>query len=90
MSNSDNSILGVRILVEIPHLNTEYYVEYEFTGDKWKENAIKILPKYLGYKDVKIQTLHSFTPSYNLHTGQIIKPGCIWFDNFYFKLEDIL
>lgn len=90
MSDLNSSIIGIRILIEIPQLTTEYYVKYEFTGNKWKESAIKILPDYLGYKDVKIQTLHLFTSSCNLYTGQIMKPSNIWLDNFYFKLEDIL
>jgi hypothetical protein len=90
MSSSDNLILGVRILIEVPQISGDYYVEYELSGDNWKEKAVKILPKYLGQTNVKIQTLHSFTPSHNLYTGQIIKPGNIWLDNYYFKLDDIL
>ena len=82
-------ILGVRILIEAPELNGDFYVKYEFTGEDWVTNAAQYLPYYLGKKDVKIQTLHPFSTSYNLATGQEKEPGNLWLDNNYLKLEDL-
>jgi hypothetical protein len=87
---TDNTILGIRILVETQHGGgSDYYVSYEFINENWKENAINTLPHYLGKPGVKIQTLHPFSSSHNLYTGQKMEPGNIWLDNNYFKLEDL-
>lgn len=85
----DTTILGVRILVETPINSGDYYVKYEFIGDNWKYNASKILPHFLNQNDVKIQTLHPFSTSYNLTTGQTMEPGNIWLDNHLFRLENL-
>ncbi len=83
------TILGIRILIEAPQLNGDFYVKYEFTGDDWTLNASRVLPHYLGKKDVKIQTLHPFSTSYNLTSGQETVPGNLWLDNHHLKLKDI-
>lgn len=85
----DTTILGLRILIEMPYGGGDYYVKYEFTDTNWKQQAIKILPQFLGQKDVKIQTLHPFSSSHNLYTGQISEPSNLWLDNNYFKLDDL-
>jgi hypothetical protein len=88
---SDSStILGLRILIQAPELNGDYYVKHEFSGDRWKERAARVLPYFINHKEVKLQTLHPFSTSYNIHTGEEREPGNIWFDNNYFKLEDLL
>lgn len=87
--SNDNIILGLRILIEMPHGGGDYYVKYEFTDTSWKEDAIKILPDFLGQENVKIQTLHSFTSSHNIITGKISEPTNIWLDNFYITLKDL-
>jgi hypothetical protein len=85
----DHIILGVRVLIEKPQSSHNFFVEYEFSGDKWKENALEVLPYYLGKTGVKIQTLHSFSTSHNVQTGQEITPGNIWLDNQLFKITDL-
>lgn len=87
--SDSGTILGVRILIEAPELNRDYYVKYEFIGEDWALNASKVIPYYLGRKDVKIQTLHPFSTSYNLTTGQETAPGNLWLDNHHLKLEDL-
>jgi hypothetical protein len=87
--SDSGTILGIRILIEAPELNGDFYVKYEFTGEDWTINASRVLPYYLGNKDVKIQTLHPFSTSYNLSTGQEKEPGNLWLDNNYLKLEDL-
>ena len=88
---SDESIiLGIRILVEAQYDGgCDYYVKYEFIDENWKKTAMDILPHFLGKVGVKIQTLHPFSSSHNLYTGQITEPSNLWLDNNYFKLEDL-
>jgi hypothetical protein len=78
-------ILGVRVLIEN---NGTYFTAYEFTGDSWRSDAKVILRNIIGY-NYKIQTLHEFSTSYNLHTGQELSPGKIWLDNLHFRIEDL-
>jgi len=85
-----NTILGLRINIEKPLNSGDYYIEYEFTGDDWKENAALILPDYIGKTGVMIQTLHPFSTSHNLATDQIINTGNLWLNNPYFKYKDLL
>lgn len=80
-------MIGLRILIKEPY-SSDYYVKYEFTDVNWKQQAIYYLPEY-GKKGIKIQTLHSFSTSYNLKTGNIIEPRNIWLDNIYIKVEDL-
>ena len=87
--SDSGTILGVRILIGTPEYNGDFNVKHEFTGEDWIINALRVLPYYLGKRDVKIQTLHSFSTSYNLITGQYKEPGNIWLDNHYLKLEDL-
>ena len=82
-----NIILGLRILVEDP--NGDYYTKYEFVGPDWKINAARILPHYIGLKNVKLQTLHPFSTSYDLTTDREQEVGNVWLDNTYFRLEDL-
>jgi glucose-6-phosphate 1-dehydrogenase len=81
-------MIGLRILIEKPY-SSDYYVKYEFKDANWKQQAIYYLPKYIGKKRIKIQTLHSFSTSYNLKTGNIIEPRNIWLDNIYIKVNDL-
>jgi hypothetical protein len=83
------TILGVRILIYDNH-DEAYYVRYEFSEESWRENAVVILPNFLGKTGIKIQTLHPFTSSLCLQSGRISEPSDIWLDNPLFKLEDIL
>jgi hypothetical protein len=86
---TDELIIGLRILIEMPHGGGDYYVKYEFTDVNWKIEASQILPHFFGKSGVKIQTLHPFSTSHNIQTGKTEEPGNIWIDNFYFKLEDL-
>jgi hypothetical protein len=81
-------IIGVRILIRIPN-SDEYYIKYEFKYDNWNENAINILSQYIGLNTIKIQTLHCFSKSYHLQSGQIQDPGDIWLDNPYFTIDSL-
>lgn len=90
INSDDNQILGVRVLIEMPHGGEDYYVKYEFIGTNWKYNAIKILPQFLQQPGVKIQTLHLFSSSHNLYAGKIAEQGNIWIDNFYFNLDSLV
>lgn len=83
------TILGVRILTSKSGNKDDFYVEYEFTGPNWKRNALLVMASYLGMNNVKIQTLHPFSTSYNLHTGETEEPGNLWLDNIHFTLKDI-
>jgi hypothetical protein len=87
---TDDAILGLRILVEMPHGGGDYYVEHEFIDKYWKQNAIYYLPQFQGKPGVKIQTLHPFSTSHNLQTGHQETPGNIWIDNFYITVERLL
>jgi hypothetical protein len=88
---SDTStILGIRILIQAPELNGDYFVKHEFSGDRWKERAARVLPYFINLKEVKLQTLHPFSTSHDLYTGEERTPGSLWFDNHYFKLDDLL
>lgn len=89
MNSDSGTILGVRILIGTPELNSHFNVKYEFIGDDWILNALHVLPYYLGKRDVQIQTLHPFSTSYNLTTGEYKEPGNLWLDNNYLKLEDL-
>ena len=86
----ESSILGIRILIEEPVNSGDYYVKHEFTGPTWKQDAIRVLAYYFALKDVKIQTLHPFSTSYNIQTKEEIEPGNLWIDNKYIKPEDLL
>jgi hypothetical protein len=87
---SDESvILGVRILTSKTGNHDEFFVEYEFTGTNWKRNALLVMPSYIGQSNVKIQTLHPFSTSYNLHSGSVMNPGNIWLNNTHFSLKDL-
>jgi hypothetical protein len=86
----DDDIIGLRILIEMPHGGGDYYIKYEFTDVNWKQQAIYYLPQFIGQKGVKIQTLHPFSTSHNLQTGQHETPGTLWLDNFYITVEQLL
>jgi hypothetical protein len=79
-------IIGVRILNRISN-EDGYYVKYEFKDDNWIKRALKVLPDYIGLDNIKIQTLHPFSASYHLQTGQIKEPGSIWMNNPYFTID---
>jgi hypothetical protein len=81
-------MLGLRILIETSH-GGDYYVKYEFTDANWKQQAIYYLPQFSGKPGVKIQTLHPFSTSHNLHTGKEETPGTLWLDNFYITIENL-
>jgi hypothetical protein len=85
---SDN-ILGLRILIEMPHGSGDYFVEYEFTDPNWKQQAMYYLPEFRGKSGVKIQTLHPFSTSHNLQTGATHEPGNLWLDNFTINANDL-
>ena len=84
------TILGIRILVEEPINSGDYYVKHEFTGSNWKKDEMRVVSYYFALKDVKIQTLHPFSTSYNITTGQKKEPANLWLDNIYIKVEDLL
>jgi hypothetical protein len=86
---TDDAIIGLRILVEMPHGGGDYFVKYEFIDPNWRALALQVLPHFLGQKGVKIQTLHPFSTSHNINTGDIQEPGNIWLDNFYITLESL-
>ena len=81
-------IIGVRILVKLPQDN-DYLVQFEFKGDNWQKRALRVISEYIGVDRVKIQTLHPFSTSYHLQTGQIQEPGDIWIDNPYFTVDNL-
>ena len=83
-----STILGLRICVDGG--DGDYFVEYEFTEDTWKENAVLVLPDFLGKSGVIIQTLHPFTTSHNLDTNAKEDVGNLWLNNPYFKIQDLL
>jgi hypothetical protein len=83
-----STILGIRICFK--GANGDYFIEYEFTGDTWKENAVIVLPDFLGKSGVIIQTLHPFTTSHNLDTNAREDVGNLWLNNPYFKIQDLL
>jgi hypothetical protein len=85
-----NLILGLRILLLIPNnFNNYYYVKYEFTGDNWRKDAMRIVSHYIDKEGVKIQTLHPFSESFNIQTGQINEASNIWLDNYYLNKNDL-
>jgi hypothetical protein len=86
--NTYGEIIGVRILIRIPN-SDKYDISYEFKDDNWKQKSLNILSQYIDFNDIKIQTLHSFSTSYHLQTGQIQKPGNIWLDNSYFIIDNL-
>ncbi len=88
MSIYYGEIIGVRILYRIPN-SDDYNILYEFTGDRWQKRSLKVLSDHIGLKDVKIQTLHPFSTSVHLQTGQIQEPGDIWLDNPYFTIDNL-
>jgi hypothetical protein len=87
---TDDSILGLRILIEMPHGGGDYYVKYEFTDPNWRQDAIYYLPQFLGKAGVKVQTLHPFTTSHNIQTGAVREPGNLWLDNFHITIEELM
>ena len=86
---TDDTIIGLRILIETPKMGGDYYVEYEFTEINWKQLALIYLPQYIGKPGVKIQTLHPFSTSHNIQTGTTHEPSNIWLDNYLIKIEDL-
>jgi hypothetical protein len=82
-------ILGLRILIEMPHGGGDYFVKYEFTAPNWKQQAMYYLPEFRGKPGVKIQTLHPFSTSYNIQTGKTQDTGNLWLDNFNIRVEDL-
>jgi hypothetical protein len=84
-----STILGLRICVE-DSASGDYFVEYEFTGDTWKEDAVLILPDFIKQTGVIIQTLHPFSTSHNLDTNAKEDVGNLWLNNPYFKIQDLL
>jgi len=88
---SDTStILGLRILTCAPHSYYDLHIEHEFIGTNWKQKALRIIPNYLGKPNIKFQTLHPFSSSYNIETEIVTKPSNIWLNNDNFKLESLL
>lgn len=83
-----STILGLRICVKDE--GGDYFVQYEFTGDNWREGAVLVLPDFLGKPDVIIQTLHPFSTSHNLDTSAKEDVGNLWLNNPYFKIQDLL
>jgi hypothetical protein len=41
-------------------------------------------------RDIKFQTLHHFTYSYDIETGQKYDVGNLWLENIYIKPEHLL
>jgi hypothetical protein len=82
-------IIGVRVLVEEPSNSGIFCTKYEFSGIGWKTMAISVLSNLIEQNQIKIQTLHSFSTSYNLYTGDKKTIGELWLDNPYFKLDDL-
>jgi hypothetical protein len=87
--SDDKVILGLRILIEMPHGGADYYVKHEFANPNWREQAINYLPQFAGKPGVKIQTLHPFTTSHNIQTGKTHTPGNLWLDNFHITAEEL-
>ena len=85
-----NTILGLRINIENPVNSGDYFVEYEFTGDTWREDAMLVLPHFIDKRGVMLQTLHPFSTSHNLATNQTIETGNLWLNNPYFTVHDLL
>jgi len=83
-------ILGIRILIEEPVDSGDYYVKHTFSGPNWKKNSFNTISNFIGRSNVKIQTLHPFSSSYNITTGKEKEPGNLWLDNKYIKLENLL
>lgn len=88
--NDSSIICGIRILLLIPNSRYDYKVEHEFSGEDWKIRAIYILLLFIDKVDVKFQTLHSFSSSYNLQSGTLSYPSLVWLDNHFFKFEDLI
>ncbi len=84
-----DEILGLRILIEESMNGGDYYPKFEFTGDRWRQDAIKIFTFYFGKPGVIIQTLHPFSTSYNISTGKTETPGNIWLKNIIITPEDL-
>jgi hypothetical protein len=89
MSTYTDNILGLRILVKPPNTDGDYYIKYEFTDTNWRQQAIHILPEFIGQSNIKIQTLHKFSESHNIFTGAVHNPGNIWLDNYFIKVDDL-
>ena len=91
LSNNSNNkggcMNGLRILIETPFNSGNFYIQYEFTGNNWKKNAASYLPYYMGRRDIRFQTLHHFTASYDIETGRKYDVGDIWLENIYIKPE---
>lgn len=82
-------IIGVRLLVEESNNSGNFNIKYEFSGDGWKVMALSVLQNFKEQKQIKIQTLHSFSTSQDLYTGIEKNVGQLWLDNPYFKLDDL-
>jgi hypothetical protein len=85
IENKGGDILGLRIIMETPLNSGNFYIQYEFTGNNWKRNAAAYLPYYMGRRDIRLQTLHHFTSSYDIETGQKYNVGNIWLENIYIR-----
>ena len=81
-----NTILGIRILIEEPVDSGDYYVKHTFTGPNWKKNSFNTVSNFIGGSNVKIQTLHSSSTSY----GDERESCNLWLDNKDIKVEDLL
>jgi hypothetical protein len=83
-------ISGIRILTLSPNSRYDYRIEHEFVGENWKVRAIHILPLFLDKMDVKFQTLHIFSSSYNIQSGIVSEPSLIWLDSPFFNFDDLI
>lgn len=83
------SIQGLRILRSRRGDIDSFYTEHEFTGPNWKTKALFVVSNYLGQPNVIFQTLHPFSTSHNLNTGQKSGPSQIWLNNIHFKIQDL-
>lgn len=88
-NTNEGNMIGLRIIMETPHNSGNYYIQYEFTGINWKKNAAAYLPYYMGRRDIKFQTLHHFTSSFHIETGQKYNVGDLWLENIYIKPEHL-
>ena len=71
-------ILGVRILSSVNNDNADYRVIHTFIGENWRECANEFLVKYAKAKNIKIQTLHNCTTTFDPTES---KSTTIWMDN---------
>ncbi len=86
--SDDAVILGIRILIEEPYNSGNFFAKHEFTGPNWKQDAANHVLFYFGKAGVRFQTLHPFSTSHNLNTGEKHEPGEIWLNNSFIKPAD--